>query len=97
MYQLEESDRLIEIISKLYEKPIKTKFSDKKIVFVALSLNEEKANLENGSFRFKIFFNEEDGLYSEFYLNTDLINGTVELREKDEEYRASIIKVLSGE
>ena len=92
-----ESDKLIEIMSELYEQPKKTKFTDQNLFFVALSLNREKAVLENGSFRFKLFFDENDerNLYSEFYLNPDFINGTIELKEKDEEYRTNIIKTLS--
>tara|TARA_R110002096_G_scaffold261919_1_gene455493 strand:- start:107 stop:694 length:588 start_codon:yes stop_codon:yes gene_type:complete len=92
-----ESDRLIEIMAKLYGQPIKTKFSNKNLIFVALSLNREKAILENGNFRFKLFFdeNDEQNLYSEFYLNPDLPNGVIELKEKDEEYRTNIIKILS--
>ncbi|WP_142786486.1 hypothetical protein [Changchengzhania lutea] len=92
-----ESDKLIEIISKLYNQPIKTKFTSEKLVFVALSLNKKIATLENGYFRFKLFFdeNEQRNSYTELYLNPDLKNDVIELKEKDEEYRDNIVKILS--
>ena len=92
-----ESDKLIEVISKLYEQPIKSKFESEKLTFTAFPLNKEKAVLENGRFHFKLFFdeNKEQNLYAEIFLNPDLKNGTIELNEKDEEYRANIVKLLS--
>ena len=92
-----ESDKLIEIISKLYEQTKKTKFTSEKLIFNVFSLNRETAILENGRFKFKLFFddNNERELYSEIYLNPDLKNGTIELNEKDEEYRTNIVKLLS--
>ena len=92
-----ESDKLIEIISKLYEQPKKSKFTSEKLIFNVFSLNRETAILENGHFKFKLFFddNNEKNLYSEIYVNPDLKNGTIELNEKDEEYRSNIVKLLS--
>jgi len=92
-----ESDKLIEVISKLYGQPKRTKFTTEKLTFTVFPLNKENAILENGRFHFKLFFdeNEERNLYAEFFLNPDLKKGTVELNEKDEEYRANIIKLLS--
>ena len=92
-----ESDKLIEVISKLYGQPKKTKFSSEKLIFTAFPLNKEKAILENGRFHFKLFFDENDkrNLYAEIFLNPDLKNGTIELNEKDEEYRVNIVKLLS--
>jgi len=92
-----ESDKLIEVISKLYGQPLKTKFTSEKLTFTAFPLNKEKAILENGRFHFKLFFDENDerNLYAEIFLNPDLKNGTVELNEKDEEYRTNIVKMLS--
>ena len=45
----------------------------------------------------KCFFDEnnEQNLYSEIFLNPNLKNGTLELNEKDEEYRMNIVKLLS--
>lgn len=92
-----ESDKLIEIISKLYGETKRKKFTSKKLTFTAFPLNKEKAILENGKFSFKLFFDEnnEENLYAEFFLKPDFKNGIIELNEKDEEYRINIVKLLS--
>jgi hypothetical protein len=92
-----ESDKLIEVISKLYGETKKTKFTTEKLTFTAFPLNREKAILENGKFSFKVFYDEnnEQNLYAEFFINPDLKNGTIELNEKDEEYRMNIVNLLS--
>jgi hypothetical protein len=92
-----ESNNLIKAISELYEQPKKLKFTSKKLSLTLFPLNQEKAVLENGEFKFKLFFDEnnEQNLYSEIFLNPNLKNGTLELNEKDEEYRMNIVKLLS--
>ena len=92
----EESDRLVNIMSQLYGQETVTKFTDEQLTYVAFPLNRDKANLQDGVFKFKLFFddNNERELYSEFYLNPNFPNGTIELNEKDEEYRTNIIKHL---
>ena len=92
-----ESDKLIEVISKIYGQTNKSEFTSEKLTFTAFPLNKEKAILENGRFHFFLFFDENDerNLYAEIFLNPDLKNGTVELNEKDEEYRTNIVKLLS--
>lgn len=92
-----ESDKLVEVISGFYGQPKRTRFTDEKLTFTAFPLNKEQGVLENGQFHFKLFFDENDekDLYAEIFLNPDLTNGTVELNEKDEEYRPNIVKLLS--
>ena len=51
-----ESDNLIEAISELYGQPKKLKFTSKKLSLTLFPLNQEKAVLENGQFKFKVFF-----------------------------------------
>jgi len=93
----EESDHFINIISQFYGQQAVQKFTDDQLVYVAFPLNRDKANLEEGIFKFKLFFddNNERELYSEFYLNLNFPNGTLELNEKGEEYRGNIIKHMS--
>ncbi len=88
----EQSDNLIEAISELYEEPVEKEFTNKKLKYTIFPLNQEKANLENGAFKFKLFFddNDERGLYSEMYINPNLPNRTLELNER----MKSIEKIL---
>ncbi len=93
----EESDNFIKIVSSLYEQEISENFTNELLSYTVFPLNEAKADLNNGQFKFKIFFddNDEKGLYSEIYLNANFPNGTIELNEKDEEYRENIIKSMT--
>ena len=93
----EESDKLIEVMSLLYKQPKTNKFTADKLSYTIFPLNTEKANLDTGKFKFKLFYddNNEKELYSEFYINPNFPNGTLELNEKDEEYRSNIIKSMS--
>lgn len=95
----EESDNFIKIVSKLYGQQESQNFTDESLVYTIFPLNEAKADLENGRFKFKLFFddNDEKGLYSEMYLNPNFPNGTIELNEKDEDYRKNIIKSMTKE
>jgi hypothetical protein len=93
----EESDKFIEIVSKLYGQKIRTQFSTDVLEYTVFPLNEKKADLETGAFKFKLFFDDTDekGLYSELFLNSNFPDGTIELNEKDKEYRKNIVKSMS--
>lgn len=93
----EESDQLIKVMSKVYGETIVDNFTDDSLSYTVFPLNQQKADLNSGYFKFKLFFDDTEGLglYSELYLNPNLQNGTIELNEKDEEYRANIIKHMS--
>ena len=92
-----ESNQLVAVMSALYGKPTANRFTDEPLSYTIFPLNQQKASLNNGYFKFKLFFDdtEERGLYSEMYLNTNFPNGTVEFNEKDPEYRKNIIKHFS--
>jgi len=89
----EESDNFIKVVSELYQQDVSDSFTDSLLSYTIFPLNHDKANLENGQFKFKLFFddNDEYGLYSEIYLNLNFPAGTIELNEKDEEYRKNIV------
>lgn len=93
----EESDKLVERMALLFEMKKKTKFTSNKLTFTVFSLNNKKANLNKGKFKFKIFYDDDNdlNLYSEFYLNLNFKNGIIEINEKDSEYRKNIITFLS--
>lgn len=99
-----ESDRLIELMAYLYkvEHPGHLRFRE--------SVSVEYGNLDvfaahnNGTpppsdlttGKHKLFFNpDSDEEYAELYLNIDREQGTIEIAEKDEEYRPQVIAALS--
>ena len=97
MYLKNYSDKFIKSLLKAYE------FNDLDLKLNKVSpvecgcLTEEPADIENKKLNFKCFINSNLGtnLYAEFYINIDLPNKKVEFKEKDVEYRESIIKYLS--
>jgi hypothetical protein len=91
-----ESDNLIRGISNLYAFPTDNKFTND-ISFDIFSLNQQQADLSKDYYKFKLFLdpNDELGLYSELYLNVNLPNNEIELREKDPEYRENLVKAMT--
>ena len=93
-----ESDKLVNALTELYDVPIEKSFTKQTISATVFSLNEKKVNLaKNDYYKLKLFFEEDnEDLYSELYLNINTETQEIELHEKDEEYRWSIIKVLTN-
>lgn len=93
-----ESDELVKALSNLYQFPTIKSFPESIVGAMTFSLNEIPVDLKNNEhYKFKLFFqdNSED-LYCEMYCNLDLLDGVIELHEKDEEYRENIIKTFSN-
>ncbi|REC79438.1 hypothetical protein DRF60_06340 [Chryseobacterium elymi] len=93
----EESDNFLHALCKIYGIKCNDKFSIKPITVTIFPLNEIEANLSNPNYyRFKAFFNDdEENDYAEIFINLNLEENLVEFNEKDNEYRANIIKTYS--
>jgi hypothetical protein len=93
----QESDNFIKILSELYGQKTNKKFTSKPLIFNSFSLNTNQALLDKGYFKFKLFFDDlnEQGLYSEIFLNLNLPEGFIEIPEKDPEYRENLIKAMT--
>lgn len=91
----QESDEFVKAMSELYKFPTTRGFSKEVVSTTAISLNDKPADLSKKDYyNFKLFFAEEDdSLYSELFFNINLKNGEIELQEKDQEYRESLIIV----
>lgn len=98
------SDYLLQILAKLYKQPIDstaTFIKDIQVNYVNLQAFAESVSGQEGSgdytvaSEYKLFFEgsgEED--YAELYLNIDPLHHWIELREKDEEYRPVLLRLL---
>ncbi len=71
------------------------------VVFTAISLEGDPRALRRGPVKLKLFYepegatdDEHDAQYAEVYLNIDLRGRRLELAEKDEEYRAPLVRAL---
>lgn len=92
----EESNNLIKALSYLYEKPTEKAFTKKTNWLTVFSLNKTSVDLsKNNNYKLKIFFDQDEDIYGELFLNINTTVGEVELNEKDQEYRDNIIKILT--
>jgi hypothetical protein len=98
-----ESDNLLKVLSKLYKQKLDTTLKFTKSVSVTyVNLDEFAKSLgaqEGGQYKtenqYKLFYEgEKEGDYAELYLNINPTEHWIELKEKDEEYRPIIIKLL---
>ncbi|ELX10776.1 hypothetical protein Jab_2c28760 [Janthinobacterium sp. HH01] len=87
-----DSDALLAALSSLYKMPAnKRQFASTAtadIIFLGLSAQEMSG---------KVYFsaNGPEDDYAELYTNINKTRGTVEIREKDMEYRRNVIRALS--
>lgn len=92
-----ETDNLVSALSELYGFPTNKKFTEKNLLISAFSLNQTQPNLDKkGNYKFKLFFeNQYEDMYCELFFNVNTENKTIELLEKDDEYREALIKTLT--
>ena len=93
----ETSDNFIKALINLYGFNISNAKMNDRIETTTFVLSGNPINIKNDFIKTKIFFDDENEIdcYSELYVNINLKNRTLELREKDSEYRENLIKVLS--
>jgi hypothetical protein len=89
------SDSFIRVLEDLYGIPGPTAALRKRTDFTGISLQGDPQKLKEGLSKIKLFFEaDRDEDYAEAYLNIDVGNGTVELAEKDTEYRGPLVRAL---
>jgi len=87
------SDRLIQVLDRLYQTKLGRKHMVNSFRFDAIPLRGE----EHGLAKVKLFGNSNgpEGAYFEVFLNIDFREGWAEIAEKDPEYRVPMMKALS--
>ena len=90
----QESDEFVKALAELYKQPAVKSFTSGLVSATVFSLNEKPVNLDKRDYyRLKLFFEDDEGLYSEVFLNINTDKREVEIQEKAEEYREPMIKV----
>ena len=93
----EQSDRLLAALDELYGTKQRAYKMSSRTEFAAMSLGGDPAHLRAAPVKLKLFFESDDeSRYAELYLNIDMGTGTVELAEKDPDYRIAIVRALSA-
>ena len=90
-----ESDDLLRFMDSVYKTQILPAAMAEATRFTGISLEGKPHALTSGPVKIKLFYeSENEDEYAELYLNIDTASQKVYLNEKDEAYRAPIIKDL---
>lgn len=96
------SDYLLQTLYQLYKQTVDTTATFAKSIYVTYVNLKEFAKAVAGqeghytaANEYKLFFEGKgDEEYAELYLNINLVDNWIELREKDEEYRPIVLRFL---
>lgn len=92
-----ESDGLLRVLDELYGTECAPAAMAKLTDFACVSLSGDPRELRNGPVRAKLFFEAEDQEgNAELYVNVDLAANRLEIREKDPDDRAAIVRALTA-
>jgi hypothetical protein len=93
-----QSDNFIKALISLFGTDNKQQKMNYKTSATSFILAGHPENISTDYIKTKIFFDDTDekGFYSEWFVNIDLNNRIIELREKDPEYRKNIINILTN-
>jgi hypothetical protein len=93
----EQSDRFLTALDQLYGTKQHVRKMGAQTEFTAMSLGGDPTHLRTAPVKLKLFFeSDDDRRYAELYLNIDVGAGTVELAEKDPDYRPAIVRALTA-
>ena len=93
-----ESDAWVEALDGIYGTKMSPKAMAREVRFAGMSLGGDPRDLlTHGPVRIKLFFDPggEDA-YAELYTNIDLLGRRLEVNEKDEGYRAPLVRALEA-
>ena len=92
-----DSDALLAAIADLYSCTMPSSQMRPEIEFVAFPLEGDPKNIESEHLNFKIFHDPDNlnGEYCELFVHVDLPNRSLEIHEKDREYRTNVVKALA--
>jgi hypothetical protein len=96
-----ESDALVRTLDELYGTKAPPRAMARMTDFACVTLGGDPRELAKGPLHAKLFLEgegegEEVEGYAELYTNVDLAKRRVEIREKDPEYRAAIVRALTA-
>lgn len=93
----EPSDKFVKALIELYKLSCNYGKMNRKICTTTFVLGGNPDNIKTEYIKTKVFLDDTDekGFYSELFINIDLKNKVLELREKDPEYRLNIINMLT--
>jgi hypothetical protein len=89
------SDALVKVMDGLYGTALAAEQMASRVAFSAVSLAGDPAHPELGMVKLKLFHGDADSAdHVELYLNLDTPQQRLQLREKDPDYRAAVVRTL---
>jgi hypothetical protein len=90
----ELTKHLADVFSEMYILPVGIAEPLPQLNLTSIALDGDPMLIETEHLNFKVFHDDEDklGLYFEMFLHIDIPGGYVRFDEKDEEYRANVLK-----
>ena len=89
------SDAFIRVLDELYGTKLNPKGMAAETKFTGMSLEGDPGDLSKGPVKIKMFYEpdkQED--YAEFFTDIELDSHRLEIREKDQDYRAPMVRAL---
>ena len=89
---------LADVFSEAYILPVEIAKPLEQLDLTSIALDGDPMLIETDHLNFKVFHDDEDklGLYFEMFLHIDIPAGYVRFDEKDEEYRANVLKSFAA-
>jgi hypothetical protein len=89
---------LADVLSEVYILPVGIAKPLQQLDLTSIALDGDPMLIETEHLNFKVFHDNEDklGLYFELFLHIDIPAGYVRFDEKDEEYRANVLKSFAA-
>lgn len=89
---------LADVLSEVYILPVGIAEPLQQLDLTSIALDGDPMLIETEHLNFKVFHDDEDklGLYFELFLHIDIPAGYVRFDEKDEEYRANVLKSFAA-
>ncbi len=92
-----DSDAFVQALDELYGTKLSPKAMAKETQFTGMALEGNPAELGKGPVKIKTFFDDgNDKDYAELFTDVDLAAHRLEVHEKDEDYRAAVVKALQA-
>ena len=89
------SDAFVQVLDELYGTKLSPASMGTETRFTGISLGGDPRDLSKGPVKIKLFFESgSQADYAELFTNIELAGHRLEVGEKDEEYRAAVIKAL---
>ena len=90
----DRTNHLTDVFSEMYILPIGVAEPLQHLDLTSIALDGDPMLIETEHLNFKVFHDDEDklGLYFEMFLHIDIPGGYVRFDEKDEKYRANVLK-----